>query len=140
MARMPRNRTEYRARYRGGAPGLDSAPPLVHTVPCMANGGFGRILVAEDEPSIREFMQHFLQSLGYTVDTAANGRELYEWIRASRPGLLNRLIYITGDSLNPNTRAFLAKIGVPFLLKPVMASVLVEEVRRTLKKAAGSAD
>ena len=123
--------------------------------------------MAEDEPSIREFMQHFLQSLGYTVDTAANGREavaklaggvtyslvisdyrmpdrdgreLYEWIRASRPGLLNRLIYITGDSLNPNTRAFLAKIGVPFLLKPVMASVLVEEVRRTLKKAAGSAD
>ena len=89
-----------------------------------------RILVAEDEPSIREFMQHFLESLGYSVDSAANGqeavallaagisyslvisdyrmpdrdgRELYEWIRASRPGLLRRLIYITGDSLNPTT-------------------------------------
>jgi CheY-like chemotaxis protein len=127
----------------------------------------GRILIAEDESSIREFIQHFLECLGFTVDTAANGREamarlagdaayslvisdcrmpdrdgrqLYEWIRASRPGLLKRLIYITGDSLNPNTRAFLAETGVPFLLKPVMASVLVEEVRRTLKTAAGSAD
>jgi PAS domain S-box-containing protein len=138
-------------------------------VPLPARTGLdeGRILVAEDESSIREFMQHFLESLGFTVDTAADGREavaklaegvvyalvisdyrmpdrdgreLYEWIRTSRPGLLHRLIYITGDSLNPNTRAFLEETGVPFLLKPVLASVLVEEVRRTLKTAAGSAD
>ena len=136
-------------------------------LPAQADRDGGRILVAEDESSIREFMQHFLESLGYSVDSAANGqeavallaagisyslvisdyrmpdrdgRELYEWIRASRPGLLRRLIYITGDSLNPTTRAFLLETGVPFLLKPVVASALADEVRRTLKTAAGSAD
>lgn len=122
------------------------------------------ILVAEDEPAIREFVQHYLESLGCMVDSAANGqeavallaygtayslvisdfrmpdrdgKELYEWIRISRPGLLRRLIYITGDSLNPVTRSFLEETRLPYLLKPVVASVLASEVRRALARAAG---
>ena len=122
------------------------------------------ILVAEDEPAIREFVHHYLESLGCMVDSAANGqeavallaygtayslvisdfrmpdrdgKELYEWIRVSRPGLLRRLIYITGDSLNPVTRTFLAETRLPYLLKPVVASVLATEVRRALARAAG---
>jgi PAS domain S-box-containing protein len=118
-----------------------------------------RILVAEDESSIREFVAHFLESLGCEVDAARNGAEavalladgtayslvisdfrmpdrdgkqLYEWIRGSRPALLARLIYITGDSLNPETRAFLGQTQVPYLLKPVVASALEAEVRRAL--------
>jgi two-component system NtrC family sensor kinase len=121
------------------------------------------ILVAEDEPAIRDFVHHYLESLGCMVDTAANGqeavallaygtayslvisdfrmpdrdgKELYEWIRVSRPGLLKRLIYITGDSLNPVTQAFLKETRLPYLLKPVVASVLAAEVRRSLARAA----
>lgn len=121
-----------------------------------------RILVVEDEPAIREFVHHFMESMGCSVDSAADGREavvllatgdpyaliisdfkmpdrdgraLYEWIRASRPTLLKRLIYITGDSLNPLTVAFLEQAGIPYLLKPVVASVLATEVRRTLSRA-----
>jgi PAS domain S-box-containing protein len=122
------------------------------------------ILVAEDEPAIREFVHHYLESLGCMVDSAANGqeavallaygtayslvisdfrmpdrdgKELYEWIRISRPGLLRRLIYITGDSLNPLTRSFLEETRLPYLVKPVVASVLATEVRRALARAAG---
>jgi PAS domain S-box-containing protein len=118
-----------------------------------------RILVVEDEPAIREFVHHFMASMGSIVDSAANGqeavallaggssyelvisdfqmpdrdgRDLYEWIRASRPGLLKRLIYITGDTMNPRTRAFLEATGVPYLLKPVVASVLAAEVHRAM--------
>ena len=118
-----------------------------------------RILIAEDETTIREFVHHFVQSLGYTVDSAANGqeavallgtgapytlvisdfqmpdrdgRELYHWMRAHRPGLLSRLIYITGDILNPATRLFLDESGVPYLLKPVAAPLLAEVMRRVL--------
>ncbi len=125
--------------------------------PAAAAGA--RVLVAEDEATIREFVHHFLESLGYTVDPAANGqeavaflatgtpyalvisdfrmpdrdgRELYDWIRASRPALLKRLIYITGDSLNPVTRLFLEESGVPYLLKPVMAPLLADLMRRVL--------
>jgi two-component system NtrC family sensor kinase len=121
------------------------------------------ILVAEDEPAIREFVHHYLESLGCMVDSAANGqeavallaygtayslvisdfrmpdrdgKELYEWIRVSRPGLLRRLIYITGDSQNPVTRAFLEETRLPYVLKPVVASVLASEVRRALARAA----
>jgi PAS domain S-box-containing protein len=121
------------------------------------------ILVAEDEPAIREFVHHYLESLGCMVDSAANGqeavallaygtayslvisdfrmpdrdgKELYEWIRVSRPRLLRRLIYITGDSLNPVTRSFLEETQLPYLLKPVVASVLATEVRRALARAA----
>jgi two-component system NtrC family sensor kinase len=144
-----------------------SPDAFIAPLPAQADLGGGQILVVEDEASIREFLQHFLKSLGFSVDSAANGREavaqlssgisyslvisdyrmpdrdgreLYEWIRASRPGLLRRLIYITGDSLNPITLAFLEETGVPFLLKPVVASALIEQVRRTLKTATGSAD
>jgi PAS domain S-box-containing protein len=118
-----------------------------------------RILVAEDESSIREFVAHFLESLGCTVDAASNGaeaiallaagtayslvisdfrmpdrdgRQLYEWIRGSRPALLTRLIYLTGDSCNPETRDFLGQTRVPYLLKPVIATALEGEVRRAL--------
>ncbi|HTX73513.1 MAG TPA: ATP-binding protein, partial [Rectinemataceae bacterium] len=143
-------------------------PPVAVVSPSAGPAGAGgRILVAEDESSIREFVHHFLESLGFAVDSAANGQEaiaqlasgisyslvisdfrmpdrdgknIYEWIGANRPDLLRRLIYITGDALNPVTRAFLAETGVPFLLKPVVASVLVDAVRQALKTAAGSAD
>jgi CheY-like chemotaxis protein len=118
-----------------------------------------RVLVSEDVTSIREFVHNFLENLGYVVDTAANGqeavallatgtpyalvisdfrmpdrdgRELYDWIRASRPSLLSRLIYITGDSLNPSTRLFLGEAGVPYLLKPVQAPHLADIMRRVL--------
>lgn len=122
-----------------------------------------RMLVVEDEPAIRDFVHHFLESLGSEVDSAGNGQEavarlaagtsyslvisdysmpdrdgkdLYDWIRASRPGLLKRLIYITGDSLNPATRLFLESTGVPYLLKPVVATLLADLVRRTLAASA----
>ncbi len=121
-----------------------------------------RILIAEDEASIREFAHDFLESLGYAVDAVANGQEavallasgtpvalvisdfqmpdrdgraLYDWIRASRPNLLSRLIYITGDSLNPATRLFLEESGVPYLLKPVRAPILAAMVQRILADA-----
>ncbi len=114
-----------------------------------------RILVVEDEDSIREFIRNFLESYGCSVTSARSVREavsilsspgvtqlvisdfrmpeidgqgLYEWIRSNKPMLLSRLMYITGDSLNPMTRAFLRRTGVPYLLKPVSSMALVRAV------------
>ncbi len=116
-----------------------------------------RILVVEDENSVREFVEGYLRGLGCEVDAASDGRaaverlaggreyalvisdfrmpdhdgqELYEWIRASRPALLPRLVFITGDSANPATRAFLQETRAPYLLKPVLASALGALVQR----------
>jgi two-component system NtrC family sensor kinase len=114
-----------------------------------------RILVVEDEDSIRDFVGNFLQGYGCAVDGARavreaiaflsggapydlivsdfrmpeiDGQGLYEWIRSNKPGMLSRLIYITGDGLNPLTRAFLARTGVPYLLKPVAVLSLIRTV------------
>ena len=114
-----------------------------------------RILVVEDEDSIRDFICNFLQGYGCAVDSARDVREaivfltdgepldlvisdfrmpdidgqgLYEWIASHKEALLSRIIYITGDGLNPLTRAFLARTGVPYMLKPVAALSLIRTV------------
>jgi len=119
-----------------------------------------RILVVEDEASVREFVEGYLRGLGCQVDAASDGsaavarlagggeyalvisdfrmpdhdgQELYEWIRASRPELLPRLVFITGDSANPATRAFLQETRAPYLLKPVLASALGALVQRAFE-------
>ena len=86
----------------------------------------------------QEAVAHLANGTGYELVISdfrmpgRDGGDLYEWIRASRPLLLKRLIYITGDSLNAATRLFLEQTGVPYLLKPVVATLLADLVRRTL--------
>jgi PAS domain S-box-containing protein len=140
-------------------PGMEPAPGIAQLLPAGVPA-----LVVEDERTLRDFIRHFLERLGCRVDGAANGeeavallatgtpyaiiisdfsmpdrdgRDLYEWIRGSRPRLLRRLIYITGDSMNRSTIAFLEQAGVPFLLKPVAVAILEDEVRRVLLDAIG---
>jgi two-component system NtrC family sensor kinase len=138
-------------------------PATAAAVPPDRDPAGRHVLVVEDEPALREFIHQYVESMGCVVDGAANGREavstlasgascdlvisdvsmpdrdgqdLYEWIRTRRPALLSRLIFVTGDSMNGETRAFLERTGVPYLLKPVVAAVLESEVRRCLAEAA----
>jgi PAS domain S-box-containing protein len=151
------------ARFTVELPLGEWAPASAAARPVPDNTG-ARVLVAEDEPIVRDFIHRLMESLGCRVDSAANGEEavallargtpyalvvsdysmpdrdgraLYEWIRGSRPGLLDRIIYITGDSTNPATLRFLEECGVPYLLKPVAASTLADEARRVLGRAGG---
>jgi len=50
--------------------------------------GPARILVVDDEPAIRLLVQRALQSRGYLVDTAADGVEALEKVKATPPELL----------------------------------------------------
>ena len=43
------------------------------------------VLVVEDDPDVREFMEMLLASSGYRTASAANGAEALERIRAERP-------------------------------------------------------
>lgn len=45
------------------------------------------ILIAEDDPFILRMYQIKLESAGFNVVTKTNGREAYEFIKASRPDL-----------------------------------------------------
>ncbi len=52
-------------------------PPLQPSRPC-ARGGRERLLVVDDEPSLREIARDMLEAFAYQVETAAHGREALE--------------------------------------------------------------
>ena len=115
------------------------------------------ILVVDDEPAVASLLAEALSRDGYKVDMAANGavalrmlgardydliisdsgmpelggRELYREIERRDPRLTRRFVFVTGDILNPRTRAFLAKTGAPQLEKPFT----VENVKRVVRRA-----
>ena len=115
------------------------------------------ILVVDDEPAVASLLAEALSRDGYKVDMAANGavalrmlgardydliisdsgmpelngRELYREIERREPRLSRRFVFVTGDILNPRTRAFLAETGAPQLEKPFT----VESVKRVVRRA-----
>lgn len=49
----------------------------------------GPVLIVEDDPDIRESLQHFLESQGYPVCAASHGKEALELLgRAPRPAVV----------------------------------------------------
>jgi DNA-binding response OmpR family regulator len=126
-----------------------------------AGANASRVLVVEDEPSVSQVCLRVLEGEGFEVDIAENGVEaqekirakdydiclidiitpvmdgkrLFRWIRAEKPELITGVIFTTGDSINPDTRDFLEKVGKPFLPKPFTLDELKIIVRETLSKA-----
>jgi len=115
-----------------------------------------RVLVVDDEDTIREFLEEILLARGHQVATAANGmlalariraghydavitdlrmpamngRELYEALVREYPDLARRVIFATGDLVARQTTEFLHSTGNPFLEKPFSIRSLVEALRR----------
>ncbi|MCH8948839.1 MAG: response regulator [Chloroflexi bacterium] len=112
------------------------------------------ILVVDDEESIQRLLGSLLEIDGHHVDTASNGREaleriagrrydvlitdikmpgmdgrdLYERLRKEDPALAERTVFITGDTVSPDTRSFLQRVKNPVLAKPFR----IREVRETI--------
>jgi signal transduction histidine kinase/DNA-binding response OmpR family regulator len=114
------------------------------------------ILIIDDEPSIASGLKRLLSRDGYTVETVANGHlaltklrersydlllsdmrmpeidgpSLYRTLERQYPHLLRRVIFLTGDTLNPETKMFLEQSAVPCLIKPCT----VAEIRRAIQQ------
>jgi two-component system NtrC family sensor kinase len=128
-------------------------------VPLLARGQ--AILVVDDEPGLARGLMRLLRRDGYLVDTVENGRlalarlqehaydlilsdlrmpeldgpGLYRALAQQYPHLLRRFIFLTGDTLSPETLNFFAQHSVPRLIKPFT----VAEVRRVVQQALGTA-
>jgi len=102
------------------------------------------ILVVDDEPLIVKLLEDFLRRKGFSVITATtgyqalnilqnnrvelvisdikmpqmDGKRFYSAIKANNPALLEKLIFITGDTLSDDTRKFLKTIKGRYLKKP----------------------
>ena len=102
------------------------------------------VLVVDDEAGIRDLYTEALQEEGYAVDTAINGdaawsmvqgksydcvlldlkmpglngRQLYDLIHGFNQEMASRVIFVTGDVLNPHVKDLVAEAGNPVLIKP----------------------
>jgi CheY-like chemotaxis protein len=64
-----------------------------------------------------------------------DGPALYYQLALLRPGLEQRILFVTGDAINPATRDFLEATGVPSLQKPFT----VHELRRAIEQLCATA-
>jgi two-component system NtrC family sensor kinase len=103
-----------------------------------------RVLVVDDEASVRVSLQRYLAGRGHQVETTASGEDalvrlrdakydavivdmrmpdlsgeqLYERLRSGDPGHAERVIFTTGDLVNEQMRRFLDGTGRPCVPKP----------------------
>jgi two-component system NtrC family sensor kinase len=136
-------------------------PPSSPDTPAAVTRIARTILVVDDEPGIANALAHLLRRDGHTVDTAANGQlalaklhtqaydlllcdlrmpeldgpGLYQVLQQQYPYLLQRVIFLTGDTLNEEARTFLEQTEVPRLNKPFRAAEVRQLVQHVLQKA-----
>ena len=68
-----------------------------------------------------------------------DGPSFYRLLERQQPHLCSRLIFLTGDTLEPATQAFLEASGAPCLLKPFTIAEARRVIQRTLQGAIPSA-
>ena len=117
------------------------------------------ILLVEDEPGIATGLARLLRRDGHTVDLAVNGRlalaklqervydlllsdvrmpeldgpGLYRILAQQQPHLCQRVIFLTGDTLAPETKNFLIQSGVRCLEKPFTIAALRRALQQVLQ-------
>jgi DNA-binding response OmpR family regulator len=65
----------------------------------------------------------------------ASGADVHAWIVANRPELKDRMLFITGDTVNEDTMKALQSTGVPYLEKPFRVMELINMVEKIFGKA-----
>lgn len=120
------------------------------------------LLVIEDELSVMDFVRIALERHGYACTPAnsaaegirllekkgfsgiisdmrtpggASGADVHAWVLAHRPQLRNKILFITGDTVNEDTMKALVSTGVPYIEKPFRVQELMARVERIFGKA-----
>ena len=133
----------------------ESAVPAVPGMGDPNEGAGKKILVVDDEDILLRMVLDDLTRHGYTVVTAENseaalrelhrnnfdgilcdvkmpglnGRQLFDWIRAARPALSRRFIFMTGDIINDSLQLFLQENRLVCINKPFVLA----DLRKNLK-------
>jgi PAS domain S-box-containing protein len=142
-------------------PVCDRADAALPRAPRAAAPGAGRrILVVDDEPTIRSVVSRYLRRRGHTVEEASDGAEALRRVASSpefdliltdlrmpgmdgdelfaalrTAGLADRLVFVTGDAVSPDAAAILARTGAPVVHKPFD----LDELSRLVEGRAASA-
>jgi signal transduction histidine kinase/CheY-like chemotaxis protein len=143
-------------------PWVDEQVPTQHQVAAVSLvGGSETVLLAEDDPSVRDVVGEVLTQKGYRVLRAPDGqtaldlarghlgeiqllvtdmvmpgmagRELAEAVAARRPGI--RVLYMSGYTDDAVVRHGVLEQGMPYIQKPFSAAGLAAKVREILDRA-----
>ncbi len=119
-----------------------------------------RILVVDDEVSIRQLLSEILKLDRHSVAVASSGIEaadlterekfdviitdmkmpgmdgasFYRQVRQRDPQQARRIIFITGDTVSPDTRAFLQRVSNPVLAKPFKIGPLRDAIESVMSQ------
>jgi two-component system NtrC family sensor kinase len=140
-------------------PAAAPARPEAEAAPSPPGFAGRRVLVVDDEREIGSLLADVLNLDGHQVEIAENGREaldrlaagpwdlvltdvrmpdmdgfdLYREIERRYPALARRVVFVTGDVLSADSRAFLESSGLPTLGKPFAFDDVLGVVRRALQ-------
>lgn len=64
-----------------------------------------------------------------------DGKAIYNWLRENQSREEKKIIFMTGDTFEPNTREFIRRTGNLLLLKPFPIRELREKIREQLNRA-----
>ena len=113
-----------------------------------------QVLIVDDDPGILSALTRLLQRDGHTVQTATDGQAalaflqegsydlilcdllmpeldgqtLYGLLQRQLPALCQRMIFLTGDTLSPESMLFVEQCGQPWIPKPCS----IDEIRTTV--------
>jgi two-component system NtrC family sensor kinase len=116
------------------------------------------ILIVDDEPGIVEVLTEVISEIGHDVASATNGSEameriatgkydvilsdmrmpgmdgvhLFETLKEKDEELAHRIIFVTGDTVSPDTRAFLESTGNRWLSKPFNVQQIIDTINEVL--------
>jgi len=138
------------------APTADAMqPPAAHRALLPGR----RVLVVDDEPDVAGVLVDLLRAEHEQVETVTDGRaalekieqaaydlilcdvrmpgldgpELYRALRLLHPELLPRFVFLTGDTLNPESREFVQQTGAPCISKPFDFDEVYRVIGRALQ-------
>lgn len=135
-----------------GVAAPDTTPGELHAAPGEAVQA--RVLVVDDEPELAALMREMLEGAGYEVATAESGAvalemlalarfdaivsdlrmpdmdgaALWREVSARQPRLARAMLFVTGDTLSPDARAFLRSAHCDSLDKPFSRTDLLAKV------------
>jgi signal transduction histidine kinase/ActR/RegA family two-component response regulator len=146
-----------------GTSAADQAAANQEPVANPQEGAGKKILLVDDEDILLEMVRDDLLRHGYEVVTAnhgeaalrelhehkvdaiccdlkmpgLNGRQLYDWIRSTRPQFARRIIFMTGDVINESLQMFLEQENLTCLNKPFHLRDLREAVKKIAEENGG---
>lgn len=118
-----------------------------------------RVLLVEDEDCVRQLFGEMLELIGYRPTPARNpdqalclleverfdlilsdyrmpgmdGEEFYEAVRRAHPGLVRRMIFLTGDTAGERVRDFLERTRAHHLGKPCCIRTVQQKISEVLR-------